>query len=352
MGFIRAVDRFRRVASTGAERAPVGVSTAAFADTHRRQRPTAGNGHGVETATTTPQRAMSPMPFPLDARPLRHFLLAAFSLAALLAAPAGAAETAVAERVPLMQGTRYRAGIDIAAYWVSEKLDGVRGRWDGRALWTRRGQRIATPAWFTRGWPNQPMDGELWIARGEFDAVSALIRRHAQDDPAWRRTRFMLFDLPTHGGTFSARVRAMQALVDALDHPHLAMIAQHRLDGAAALDRQLHSVLALGGEGLMLQHADAYYRDGRSDALLKLTPHDDAEARVVGHTPGRGKYRGKTGALVVEREDGRRFRLGSGLSDRDRDDPPPIGSLVTYRFNGLTSTGLPRFARYLRVRHD
>jgi DNA ligase 1 len=147
-------------------------------------------------------------------------------------------------------------------------------------------------------------------------------------------------------------VRAMQALVDALDHPNLAMVAQHRLDDAAALDQRLQTVLALGGEGLMLHHTDARYRDGRSDTLLKLTPHEDAEARVVGHTPGRGKYRGKTCALVVEREDGRRFRLGSGLSDGDRADPPPVGSLVTYRFNGLTSTGLPRFARYLRVRHD
>lgn len=292
------------------------------------------------------------MPFHRVARPVRRFLLAAFVLVALPGAPAGAAETAITERVPLMQGTRYREGIDIAAYWVSEKLDGVRGRWDGRALWTRSGQRIATPAWFTRGWPNQPMDGELWIDRGKFDAVSALVRRHAVDDPAWRRARFMLFDLPTHGGTFSARVRAMQALVDALDHPHLAMVSQHRLEDATALDQRLRTVLALGGEGLMLHHADARYRDGRSDTLLKLTPHEDAEARVVGHTPGRGKYRGKTGALVVEREDGRRFRLGSGLSDRDRANPPPIGSLVTYRFNGLSSTGLPRFARYLRVRHD
>ena len=50
--------------------------------------------------------------------------------------------------------------------------------------------------------------------------------------------------------------------------------------------------------------------------------------------------------------DGRRFRLGSGLTDAQRANPPPIGSLVTYRYNGLTSKGLPRFARFQRLRLD
>jgi len=58
------------------------------------------------------------------------------------------------------------------------------------------------------------------------------------------------------------------------------------------------------------------------------------------------------GALLVERPDGLRFRLGSGLDDAQRAAPPPIGSLVTYRHNGHTRNGVPRFARFLRVRAD
>src|SRR5690606_554850 len=132
----------------------------------------------------------------------------------------------------------------------------------------------------------------------------------------------------------------------------LQPVPQFRVTDAAALQARLQAVVAAGGEGLMLHHRDARYRAGRSDGLRKLKPHADAEARVVAHLPGRGKYAGMTGALLVERADGVRFRLGSGLDDAQRAAPPPIGSLVTYRYSGHTRNGLPRFARFLRVRHE
>ncbi|MET0329458.1 MAG: DNA ligase [Luteimonas sp.] len=242
--------------------------------------------------------------------------------------------------------------IDVPAYYVSEKLDGVRARWDGRALWTRGGHRIAVPSGFVAGWPDTPMDGELWIAREQFDVASGIARSRDADPAAWARMRFMLFDLPAHPGTFSERVDAMRAMVAAAAHPQLRMVEQTRLASRTALDARLAQVVADGGEGLMLHHAQARYTGGRSSALLKLKPHDDAEARVVAHAPGQGKYAGMLGALVVEHHDGRRFRIGTGFSDAQRADPPAPGSWVTYRHNGLTSTGLPRFARFLRVRDD
>lgn len=242
--------------------------------------------------------------------------------------------------------------IDVPAYFVSEKLDGVRARWDGHALWTRGGHRIATPPGFVQGWPDVPMDGELWIARGRFDDVSGIVRRAQPDPAAWAPVRFMVFDLPAHPGPFTGRVAAMRTMVARADHPQLRMIAQTRLASRAALDARLAEVVVAGGEGLMLHHADARYGVGRSNALLKLKPHDDAEARVVAHAPGKGKYAGMLGALVVEHHDGRRFRIGTGFTDAQRTDPPPPGSWVTYRYNGLTSTGLPRFARFMRIRDE
>ena len=244
------------------------------------------------------------------------------------------------------------ADIEVAAYFVSEKLDGVRGRWDGRALWTRGGHRIAVPATFTRGWPDTPMDGELWIARDRFETVSALVRSTRSDPAAWEPVRFFVFDLPAHPGPFAERVAAMRTLVARTGHPQLRMITQTPGTTRAALDARLADVVAAGGEGLMLQHRDARYGVGRSTTLFKLKPHDDAEARVVAHTPGKGKYSGMLGALEVEHHDGRRFRIGTGFSDAQRADPPPTGSWVTYRYSGLTSTGLPRFARFLRVRDE
>ncbi|KRG87795.1 DNA ligase [Stenotrophomonas daejeonensis] len=253
---------------------------------------------------------------------------------------------------PVMLAGQWHDGAEVSRYWVSEKLDGVRARWDGQALWTRAGNRIAAPAWFTRGWPRQALDGELWGGRGSFETTSGTVRSHPADDDGWRRLRFMAFDLPGHAGTFSQRLAAMQALVGSGTPATLAVIPQRRIADTAALHRHLQAIVAAGGEGLMLHHQDNRYGAGRSDGLLKLKPWDDAEARVVAHLPGKGKYGGMLGALLVERDDGARFRIGSGFKDAERAMPPAIGSLVTYRYNGLTAKGLPRFARFLRVRDE
>ena len=259
---------------------------------------------------------------------------------------------AAAEAPALMLAKVYRRGIDLRDYWVSEKLDGVRGRWDGRQLLTRGGHTIAAPAWFTAGWPAVALDGELWIGRGRFEDTVSTVRQQLPDESAWRRIRFMLFDLPEHPGVFSERLVALQALVNAVNQPWLQTVEQVRGSTHAALMQQLDQVVRAGGEGLMLHRAQALYRAQRSDDLLKVKTHEDAEARVIGHEPGNGRLAGMVGALLVETGDGLRFRLGSGLSDALRRNPPPVGSWVTYRYRGTHDSGLPRFATLVRVRSD
>lgn len=98
----------------------------------------------------------------------------------------------------------------------------------------------------------------------------------------------------------------------------------------------------------MLHRADAPYVTGRNHALLKLKLTLDAEAKVVAHIPGKGKYLGKMGALLVQIPDGIQF--STGFSDADRAHPPPIGSMVTYTYRDITKKGKPKFASFLRVR--
>ena len=124
---------------------------------------------------------------------------------ALLHAAVGFAE-APPQPPAVMNAKVYAPGLRVAEYWVSEKLDGVRGRWDGAQLWTRGGHVITPPDWYTAGWPQVPMDGELWTGRGDFERVSGIVRRHPPDDADWRDLQFRVFDLPEHGGPFDARV--------------------------------------------------------------------------------------------------------------------------------------------------
>lgn len=246
----------------------------------------------------------------------------------------------------------YRPGIDVTAYWVSEKYDGVRALWTGQELLSRQGLPIRAPAWFTAGWPSVPLDGELWAGRGQFEQVQATVAQGLPQDAPWRALRYMVFDLPGQPGGFGERLPHLRQTVAALNQPWVQAVPQWRVASHTALMQQLRTHEKAGAEGLMLRRDDAPYRGGRSDDLLKLKSFEDAEARVIGHLPGRGKYAGQTGALLVETPGGQRFRLGSGLPDALRRSPPPIGSVVTYRHNGTHASGLPRFARFWRVRAD
>lgn len=252
--------------------------------------------------------------------------------------------------VPLLQSPKvYRQGMALANYWVSEKYDGVRGYWDGTKLWTRGGQEIHAPAWFTEGWPKVPMDGELWAGRGAFSSAVSTVLQQTPVDTAWRQLRFMAFDLPAQGGPFDERLATLQRLPHSLT---IQVVPQTRATDHAALQALLDKTVAEGGEGLVLHRGGSHYSSQRNDDLLKFKPFDDAEARVVAHVPGHGKYDGMMGALLVETPEGRRFKLGTGFSDAQRRSPPAIGSWVTYRYRDLTSSGLPRFASYLRQRED
>lgn len=246
----------------------------------------------------------------------------------------------------------YKSGVDVSQYLISEKYDGVRAVWDGKLLHTRQGNVINAPTWFTKNLPNVPLDGELWLGRGQFDALSGAVRKDIPIDAEWQGVTYNIFELPNASGTFEARAKRIVGIVKQANIPYLKAVHQFRLKDEAALNAMLKQVVKNGGEGLMLHRADAEYTVGRSVVLIKLKPLYDAEATVVAHTMGKGKYAGKMGALVVETPEGIRFKLGSGFSDAQRAKPPAIGSLVTYTYKDKTKTGKPKFASFLRVRDE
>ena len=247
--------------------------------------------------------------------------------------------------------------VDVRDYWVSEKYDGVRGYWDGkqRQMYSRNGTVIALPNDFAAQLPDISFDGELWIGRGQFERVVSVVRDEQPDDTAWKQVKYMVFELPdsqNQYGDFTQRMARIERITQHINAPNIQAVKQWRVRDRAELLRQLDTITQAGGEGLMLHLASAPYQTGRSDALYKLKLRQDAEATVIGYVAGTGKYVGKVGSLRVRTDDGREFNVGSGLTDVTRVNPPKIGTVITYQFNGLTQKGQPRFPRFLRVRVD
>ena len=279
--------------------------------------------------------------------PFRFFSAVLPVLVSLLFSPVSAAEPP-----KLTLANVYQKGMPLDGYWVSEKLDGVRAYWTGERFLSRGGHEYRAPDWFTRGFPERPLDGELWMGRGRFAELSGAVRQVVPDDDDWRRIRFMVFDFPDKEATFDQRLARLRVLIEEVESPYMALVDQQRASSHEHLMLRLDKVVAVEGEGLMLRLGASGYRSGRSNDLLKVKQYQDAEAVVVRHLPGKGKYEGLMGSLLVELEDGRQFRIGSGFSDSERASPPNPGTTITFKYYGLTATGLPRFASFLRIRND
>lgn len=254
-----------------------------------------------------------------------------------------------ADEPALMLATRWQETLDPTGWWMSEKYDGVRGYWDGTRMFTRRGEPIAIPEALRRELPDFSLDGELWAGRGRFQQTVATVR-DAVPGPGWSDIRYLVFDVPAAPGPFEARMAVLQTWLDAHPARHVTVVAQIRCTSQAHLAAFLAEVEGRGGEGVMLRAAGSPYVAGRSEYLRKYKSFDDAEAVVRGYRPGKGKYAGMVGALEVELPDGTRFAVGSGLSDQDRRTPPPIGSVITFKHQGWTEAGKPRFPVFWRIR--
>ncbi len=262
-----------------------------------------------------------------------------------------AQSTPAKDKPDVMLAEIYQPGIDVSQYWISEKLDGVRARWDGKQLISRGGNIFAAPIWFTAGFPAIPLDGELWMARGRYEDTSSIVRKKTPHE-GWRDIRLMLFDLPEHGGSFDQRVMAMKHVVQQTQSQYLLMIDQQTVTNEEELRQQFQAVLDLGGEGLMLHRKTAHYARGRTHDVLKFKPWMDAEATVIGYRPGKGKYINQVGSLKVQTDEGVVFYIGSGLTNKQRLNPPPLQSRITFRHQGFTKNDVPRFPVYLRIRND
>lgn len=276
--------------------------------------------------------------------------------------PKGKVSTAVGGAVrkdtapPILLAETFEKGKDDpTGWWVSEKLDGVRAYWNGEAFISRLGNTFHAPESFKRSLPKRVvLDGELWLGRGRFQEASGIARKHEPTEADWAQMQYVVFDAPHFTGSFERRMDYLQGLYkgtyDRLGFTSWRVLEQVRCHGQQHLDFMLADVEAMGGEGLILRQFGSPYVTDRSTTCLKVKTFTDGEAVVVGYQPGRGKHKGRMGACVVQMADGKTFEVGGGFTDKERESPPALGTLITYKHQGFTNKGLPRIATFVAVR--
>ncbi len=255
------------------------------------------------------------------------------------------------QKAPVMLAQRWKPNMEITGWWLSEKLDGMRGYWTGQELISRAGNKIHAPAWFIEDFPPTPLDGELWLGRQQFSQLMS-IARSKTPDKRWKNVKFMIFDAPQISGIFEKRLAYAKNWFEQNPNPYAEVLDQIVCENEAHLLSVLAENKIAGGEGLMLRKPQSAYQVGRSYDLLKVKRFDDAEATVIRHLAGAGKHQGRLGAVLVELSNGIQFAIGTGFSDHDRENPPAVGSLITFRHYGFHPSGKPRFASFLRIRKD
>ncbi|HGO5856103.1 TPA: DNA ligase [Mannheimia haemolytica] len=238
---------------------------------------------------------------------------------------------------------------DLSGWVMSEKLDGVRGFWDGKQLISRQGYPLNPPDYFIKDFPPFAIDGELFSERGKFEEISSIVR--STQPKGWHKLKLQVFDVPNAQGNLIERLATLKNYLKQHPTPYITIIEQIPIKDKAHLQQFYQSVLEQGGEGVIVRNPNAGYIQGRSAQILKIKPVLDEECKVVAHHKGKGKYADKLGAITCENQRGR-FRIGSGFKDKDRENPPPIGSIITYKYRGITESGKPRFATFWRIRND
>ncbi|PHS32645.1 MAG: DNA ligase [Methylophaga sp.] len=238
---------------------------------------------------------------------------------------------------------------DVTGWLMSEKLDGMRAIWDGEMLKSRQGNQIAAPQWFLQALPPFALDGELWTQRGNFENIISIVRQQKPDD-RWQTISYQIFEVPNQQGGLLDRLAILQNYLEQNPSAFVTIIPQTTVQSSSHLKTELDKVISLGGEGLVVRKPSLPYHSGRSSFALKVKQYQDTECTVIAHKEGKGKYTGKLGSLQCQLPSGVIFYIGSGLSDQQREYPPSIGSIITFKYYGLTKNNKPRFPVFLRIR--
>jgi DNA ligase-1 len=126
---------------------------------------------------------------------------------------------------------------NISGWVMSEKLDGIRGYWNGKKLISRGGKIIHAPKWFTKNFPPFEIDGELWTKRGDFNNISSIIRDKTPSSE-WRKVTYNIFEVPNAKGNLFERL----AKVKPYESKIIKIIPQYKIHSKKEMYKFLKEV--------------------------------------------------------------------------------------------------------------
>ena len=323
---------------------------------------------------------------------------------------------------------------DVIGWLESEKLDGMRCFWDGgitrgmlkadvpwantdkdfryrdtqysSGLWSRYGNVLHAPKWWTDVLPKIFLDGELYTKREDRQNLMSIVKKLIPTE-SWIEVFFNCFDSPPIESIFAMGEinttnfkKNMKDCLNFVNKHKNELVAtidpgtqfsvvysvlkyfciggraialkQEPIESLELLNQKLLDISCEGGEGLVIRNPSSVWVPQRSKNLLKMKKYDDDEGIVVGYITGRetalgSKLLGMLGALVLDYK-GQRLEL-SGFTDQERtlndpewarDNPAsecpdlveciafPRGSKVTFKYRGKSRDGIPQEASYWR----
>ena len=245
----------------------------------------------------------------------------------------------------------YTGQEEITGWVMSEKLDGIRGYWDGKKIMTRKGLPLNPPPWFIRNFPPFELDGELWSKRGDFEFIQSTVL-DKNPGKTWKDITYNIFEVPNGKGNFFLRLDKAKKWFETHRNDYIRLIPQIKIKDKSDLNRFLNEIEGKGGEGAIVKNPEMPYHTGRSSHILKIKNFSDMEGVVIGINKGKGKYKNSMGSLSLKLKNGTVFKLGTGFTDQIRKNPPTAGTIITFKYYGFTKNGKPKFASYLRERKD
>lgn len=246
---------------------------------------------------------------------------------------------------------KYKGDENLSGWVMSEKLQGVRGLWDGKTLKNRAGNIIPAPDFFTKCYPDFAIDGEIYSYKLPYEDITAATK--GQNPNAWIKIKHYIFDVPEAEGGLMQRLAVLQEYLDKNKCDTIKIIPQLPAISHKNMENYYNEIVTRNGQGVIVRDPNAPYKGGRSNKILKFKKQLDDECKILDYNNGTGKFSSTIISLTCKNlKDDKIFKIKSGIDKKVRNNPPKKGTIITYKYHGIKDDGSPKNPVFLYARED